>query len=184
MRITLSGATALSGSGLTNLVILAANVPNNAPYGNAEVLRIENVTVNAAAGRGDYAFHKAVYVGDVDRNASYTGNDKTYIDRVIAGLDNGFDAYDLVDPAIVADMDGNGVLNNQDSTWLAQKSLNASLRPEVPNLPGLVTLPGSGPDPTLDIPDNIHVTAVPEPTSGLLFASGLALLLMRRRRTK
>lgn len=158
LRIVVGGAVPLSGSGLTEIVRLPASVPNSAPYGDAQVVRIENVNVNASAGRGDYAVHKAVYVGDTNRDAVYTGSDKTFIDRVIANLDTGFDAYDMVDPAIVADLDGNGVLQTQDSSWLAQKAVNAGLRPEVPNIPGIVVIPGAGPDPTIDVADNVHVT--------------------------
>jgi hypothetical protein len=160
LRVTLSGAAPLSaGTSPMSIVSLTANVPAAAPYGDSQVLRVENVVVDAVNSRGDYAIQKAAYVGDTNRNGAYTGLDKSLMDRVIAGIDTGFDSYQLIDPVVIADVDGNGLLQGNDSAWLAQKSVAPGMRPEIPNIPGIVLIPGAGPDPTIDIPDNLHVTA-------------------------
>jgi hypothetical protein len=160
LRITASGAAPLSaGTTPMQIVSLTANVPSTAPYGDSQVLRVENVVVDAVNSRGDYAIQKAAYIGDTNRDGAYTGFDKSLIDRVIAGIDTGFAAYKLVDPVVIADADANGLLQGNDSVWVAQKSVAPALRPEIPNIPGIVLIPGAGPDPTIDIPDNVHVTA-------------------------
>lgn len=149
VNVTVSGITAL-GAGTVPVVAATANVPNAAAYGDTNLIRIENVVVNGLAGRGDYAIHKNVYVGDANGNGAYTGADSGLISGVVVGPTTGFDAMGLIDPAIIADVDANGLLQGQDASWVAQKSLSPASRPEIPNVPGLVLVLGTGVDPTID----------------------------------
>ncbi len=156
LRIVLSGSLPLSAN--TNpmqIVTLTASVPGATPYGSSEVIRIENTKVNGVDARGDYAIHKAAFVGDTDRNGAYSPGDASLISRVVANLDTGFDAYGLIDPTVIGDVDGISGLSSQDSSYVFQKSL-AFPRPEIPDIPvGSPTSFGTGPDPTLDIPDTL-----------------------------
>jgi hypothetical protein len=160
LRISMIGSSELSAlSSPMQIVRLTAIVPLAADYGVAQVLRIENVIVNAAAARGDYAIHSATYLGDVNHNAAYSGADSALIARVVAELDSGFDSDPRTDPAILADADANHLIQGQDASWVLQKSLLNSLREEIPDIPAEASAPvGSPPTPTdltIDIPNLI-----------------------------
>lgn len=158
-KVTASGTTPL-GAGAMNVVTFDAEVPTTAPYGDSQVLRIENLEVNEdnIASVADLAVHKAVYLGDADGNAIYTAFDSALISRVVVLLDTGFDAHDWTDAVIVGDATGNGTLSGLDASYVAQKGV-ALPRPEIPNLPGIVLVPGTpGIDPELSIPTLIPGT--------------------------
>ncbi len=155
-KVTASGTTALSGMNVP-VVLLDANVPATAPYGDSEVIRLVNVRVNEdlIPSVGDYAVHKDVYLGDADGDGLYLGFDAALISRVVVNLDTGFDAHSWTDPLIVADATGDGTLSGLDASYVAQKGI-ALPRPEIPDLPGILLAAGSpGVDPELSIPSSI-----------------------------
>jgi Ca2+-binding RTX toxin-like protein len=154
LKVTASGITPLSGSNVP-VVLLDADVPASAPYGASQVIRLVNVRVNEdlLASRGDFAVHKNVYLGDADGDAFYSGFDSALISRVVVALDTGFDAHDWTDPRIVADATADGTLSGLDASWVAQKAVFLP-RPEIPNLPMIVTVPvAANIDPILSIAD-------------------------------
>ena len=154
LKLTASGTTPLTG---TDVVIytLDAEVPDTAPYGDSQVIRLDNVRVNeeAIASQADFAVHKAVYLGDADGNAVYTGFDAALISRAVVQLDSGFDKHDWTDPVIVSDATGDGTLSGLDASFVAQKAVMLA-RPEIPDLPGIVTVevePGVDPRLSIDL---------------------------------
>lgn len=157
LRLTLSGTTPLNGSDV-DLVYLDANVPDDAPYGASQVVRLENLRVNEdqVASVADSAIHKAVYLGDVSGNAAYTAFDPSLISNVVVGLETGFDASDWIDPLIVGDTTGDGTLSGQDASLTAQKAALMTV-PQIPDIPTGITLVAVDPgiDPELSIPENI-----------------------------
>jgi hypothetical protein len=161
IRVTAFGsaANALSGSDVSVLV-LTADVPVDAPYADNEVVRLEAVKVNGVNSRGDFAVHKAAYLGDVDANGSYDSNDAALLSRVVVGFDSGFHQHDWTDPVIVADTDGDGVLTGQDTSDIFSQFFLISL-PNVPAVPTGVTIAPrtAGYDPSLSIDANIEATA-------------------------
>jgi len=167
LKLTASGTTPLSGTDFA-IYTLDADVPATAPYGDSQVIRLDNLRVNEdhIASKADFAVHKAVYLGDADGNAVYTGFDSALISRVVVLLDSGFDEHNWTDPLIVADTTGDQTISGQDASYVAQK---AALLPrlEIPDLPGIVViLRTPGVDPQLNIDLNIagspgNVTTVP-----------------------
>ncbi len=153
IKVTASGFTALSGSDVP-VVVLTANVPASAPYGNSEVLRLVDVKLNGGAisSKADHAVHKNAYLGDADGDGIYLAFDSALISRVAVALDTGFDAHNWTDPMIVAEADRNGDIDGQDASYVLQKFVGFP-RPEIPNLPGIVLIPGTpGVDPELSVP--------------------------------
>jgi autotransporter-associated beta strand protein len=155
-NITASGSTALP-TGTRNVVALTAEVPLEAPYGSAQVLRLGAVQLNdgAIAAHGENAFHKVAYFGDTSGSRSYSGLDAAYIARVAVDLNTGFDAYELADPIVIADATGNGSLSSLDASFVARKAigLTAAMIPDLPGtLPPLVL---GGPDPMVRMPTGV-----------------------------
>ncbi|MEA1952641.1 MAG: PKD domain-containing protein [Planctomycetota bacterium] len=151
--VSVFGSQPLAGGPL-ELVSVEADVPASAPYGAAQVVRIEDLRVNEdlIAAVADQAFHKVAYLGDASGNARYYGLDPSLISRVVVGLDSGFDAYGLTDPIVVADVTLDGTLSALDSSYVAQKTVGLT-RPEIPDLPAtLPPIPPAGVDPTLALP--------------------------------
>ena len=138
-------------------MLLAASVPNAAPYGALEALRLTNVAASVQSGAattsapltGDYAVHKNAYLGDVDGSGIYTAFDAALIARVAVGIDTtggavgGFDAASWTDPVIVGDADGDGKLTGADASLVAQKSVHLPT-PQIPDLPGIPLTPNGG----------------------------------------
>lgn len=153
LKVTVSGYTPLSGTNVT-LVTLDAMVPTDAPYGSSEVVKLTNVLVNEGIleAAGDYAIHKAAYLGDVDGDGMYLAYDSSLISRVVVDLDGGFDAHDWTDPTIVGDTTGNGDLSGLDSSYVLEKTVGLP-RVEIPDLPSGVTFnfDTAGIDPSLSI---------------------------------
>ena len=156
LTVSAGGTTPLSGANLP-LVLLAASVPNAAPYGALEALRLTNVAASVQSGAattsapitGDYAVHKNAYLGDVDGSGIYTAFDAALIARVAVGIDTtggavgGFDAASWTDPVIVGDADGDGKLTGADASLVAQKSVHLPT-PQIPDLPGIPLTPNGG----------------------------------------
>ncbi|HEV8606849.1 MAG TPA: right-handed parallel beta-helix repeat-containing protein [Tepidisphaeraceae bacterium] len=159
-KMTISGVSTLP-AGARDLIILSASVPTNAAYGNSEVIRIQNLSINGGfiGSRADTAVHKATFFGDASSNGGLDGFDSSLISRVVVHLDNGFDKAGMTDPTIVADVNSNGVIDGLDASWVAQKSLFAPLRPEIPNLPAAPVSLFSGVDPTFALPEHAAVSA-------------------------
>ena len=156
LKLTASGTTPLSGTDFA-IYTLDADVPATAPYGDSQVIRLDNLRVNEdhIASKADFAVHKAVYLGDADGNAVYTGFDSALISRVVVLLDSGFDEHNWTDPLIVADTTGDQTISGQDASYVAQKAALLP-RPEIPDLPGIVVvLRTPGVDPQLNIDLNI-----------------------------
>jgi hypothetical protein len=152
VRFSVYGQTALTGTEV-GLVTLTAKVPDTAPYGASQVIRLVNVKVNEdqIASLADFALQKAVYFGDATGNAGFSGLDATLIGQVRVGLATGFDASDWTDPVIIADSSGNGSLGAQDASNVAQKSIFMVV-PEIPNIPaGVTPIQLTGPDPEVSI---------------------------------
>ena len=159
LKVTASGFTPLSGTNVP-VVLLTASVPNRAPYGDAQAIRLLSVKVNGGdiASKGDYAIHKNVYLGDADGDGTYLAFDAALISRMAVNLDKGFDAHDWTDPLIVGDAHHNNAIDGQDSSYVLQKFVGLP-RPEIPNLPGVMLVASvSGADPQLSIPANYHIT--------------------------
>ncbi len=155
VRLTMSGTTPLT-AGSREIARVLASVPAGVPYGAVNLLRLENLAVFTLAGGptavpsvADMGLHKAIFIGDVNSDGQYTAQDAGWIAGVRVGLTTGFDAYSWVDPVIVADVTQNGQIDGLDSSWLSRKGLQATLQPEIPNLPAGSLNPAPGADPTI-----------------------------------
>ena len=120
---------------------LDAVVPDDAPYATSQVIKLTHVRVNEDQlnATGDYAIHKATYLGDTDGDGMYVAYDASLISRVVVGIDSGFDAHDWTDPSIIGDTTGNGDLSGLDASYVLEKSVGL-LRPEIPDVPAGVTI--------------------------------------------
>ena len=155
-KVSLSGTSALTGADL-ELIKLDAEVPNSAPYGDNQVIRLANLEVNEdqIASKSDAAVHKAVFLGDADGDGTYLGFDAALISRVVVDLDSGFHAHRWTDPVIVADATRNGALSGQDASLVAQEAVLIDTD-EIPPLgAGPLVAPLAGVDPQLMIDSNI-----------------------------
>lgn len=127
--------TPLSG-GRADLVNLTAQVPGTAPYREATLLEVENVSLNggAIAAAADDGVQVVALLGDTTGNGSYSSLDGQRVLRVAVGLDSGFSAYALIDPVIIADITDNGTISSLDGTRILQKAVGLP-RPEIPPVP-------------------------------------------------
>ena len=159
-RFTAAGATPLAGAGV-EVLRLSAAVPNTAPYGASQGIRIENVLLNggAIAGVGDVAVHKTAYLGDTDGSGVHSSADAFLVVQAALGLASGFAAHAWTDPRIVGDVDGSGVLSASDAFLIVQEGLGLD-EPFVPDNPDIpVTLVGGGVDPQFRIDTGIPAVA-------------------------
>lgn len=136
-------------AGAASVVELIGNVPANAAYGRAHVVRMTSVNINAGAiaARANDALHVVAYTGDVNANRRYDAEDARLIARVGVGLDSGFVTttptsttiaqalFPLIDPIIIGDVTGAGGISPLDSSDVLRKVVGLS----VPNLPDLPT---------------------------------------------
>jgi hypothetical protein len=138
-------------------VLLAADVPSSAGYGDSHVLQIANVNINQAAidATADHAIHVVAFFGDVTGNQSYSGLDAQRAARVAVGLDNGFEAFPTIHPVVVADITGDGAISGLDAQRIAQMSvgLDVSEIPPIPQQPLRLAAPGSQSRETSEILD-------------------------------
>jgi len=169
---------AASGDDLVALTI-QASVPDDAPYGGSQVIRLTGGKVDEVDATGDRAVHKAVFFGDTDRSRGLGGNDALQSARKTVELTDGFDAYPLIDPLIIGDITGDGTISGFDSSLIAQAAAGGPV-PQIPGIPaGVPPLSVGGPDPLLTIPSNIAAkagtsVAVPvliDDATGVAFAS-------------
>jgi parallel beta-helix repeat protein len=159
-KITISGVSTLA-AGARDLIILSASVPSSTPYGGSGIIRLANLSVNGGfiGSRADMAVHKTTFLGDASGNGSLDGFDSSLISRVVVALDSGFDHAQMTDPLIVADVNSNSVVDGLDASWVAQKSLFAPARPEIPDLPPGPIGSFAGFDPTFAMSEHVHATA-------------------------
>ncbi|MCA9247892.1 MAG: lamin tail domain-containing protein, partial [Planctomycetales bacterium] len=135
LRISASG-TAPLGAGATQVLVLAASVPQDATIGLNNLLRIDQLAANSETIEviADNAIHVVAYPGDTTGVDRYSALDASLIARVVVGLDGGFDAFGASDPMIVADVTGNGSLSALDASFVARKAVGLS-QPEIPDPP-------------------------------------------------
>jgi hypothetical protein len=148
--ITAHGSALAAGP--LDLVVLAADVPAEASYGDSRVLLLSGALLNggALAVQGDEALFSATYFGDATGNGTYSGLDAAYIARIAVNLENGLSAFPRTDPRVIADVTGNGVLSGLDASYVARKSVGLPVA-SIPDLPG-----GSSPG-TQPAPQALHI---------------------------
>jgi len=157
--VSAHGTTPLSGSNL-DVVRLTAAVPDEAPYGDSQAIRLENVSLNGGdiAAVGDVAIHKAVYLGDADGSGVHSSADAFLTVQAALGLATGFSAHAWTDPRIVGDADGSGMLSAADAFLIVQEGLGLP-EPFVPDNPHIgITPVGGGVDPQFRIDVNLPVS--------------------------
>jgi len=154
--ITASGS--MLTSGIQNLFVLTAQVPDAAPYRATNLITLNSVGLGGVTGEvGDSSIHKVAYFGDASGNIGYSAYDAALISRAITmmALDSGFDAYDLIDPVIIADINGNGMLGSMDASLVAQKAVGYAVA-EIPVVPMLLSpIINLGVDPVVSIMSGI-----------------------------
>ena len=159
-RVAASGTPLPAGTNL-DLVRLTAAVPEGAPYGAVQAIRLENISVNSGgiAAVGDVAVHKAVYLGDADGSGIHSSADAFLTVQAALGLASGFAAHAWTDPRIVGDADGSGVLSAADAFLIVQEGLGLD-EPFVPDNPRItLTHVGGGVDPQFRIDVNLPAIA-------------------------
>jgi len=134
VAVSVAGPSPLA-AGALEVARVEADVPEDAPYGAAEVLNLSEVTINGSeAAIGDSAVHVVAYLGDATGNQSYDSADGDCALRIAVGKDGGFAAYRLLDPVIVADVSANGRLSAYDAALVLQKASGMEVV-EIPPLP-------------------------------------------------
>ena len=110
-------------SGSAQIITLDAVVPAGAPYGEAHLLDITDLELNAGAlpATDDDALHVVAFMGDANRNQRFDTEDPRLIWRVGMGLDSGFEQYPTIDPIIIADLTGDGTLSPLDCSHLMEE---------------------------------------------------------------
>jgi hypothetical protein len=181
---TFSSVTPLNGTITLGYVI--AQVPNSAAssYKTKALLHLGNIVINGSATATNSDGIEAVaYLGDVAGTGSFSPLDAALIGQVAVGIESGFSAFPQLDPAIIGDMSGTGGTNSTDVT-LMNRLLAGIAAPQIPQPPVGLTIPATGPDPTLSlgpavtakagrtvtVPVNID-TARPAGSSGLIEAT-------------
>jgi PKD repeat protein len=140
LRVHLSSLTAIA-AGTVTLLDLVASVPTTAPYGAAQILDIDAVSVNGQAlnGADDDALQVVGYLGDGDANGRVDRRDVMLIQRNAANADSGFAAWSVVDPRFLADVDLDGRITGRDIVRIGQE-MNRYDSALIPNLPTTVPL--------------------------------------------
>lgn len=134
VRISLSGE-ALDATE-TNLVQLDATVPEEAVYGDSQLLQFESVELNEGEIDviGNEAIHNVAYLGDSNGDREYSYLDAVLHNHVAVGVDTGFDAYPLTNPQAIADVTGDGEITAFDAAIVAREAINLP-QSEIPDLP-------------------------------------------------
>jgi hypothetical protein len=137
-KISLSGSALTTSA--TNLVVIDANVPVSATYGESQILKLNSVEVNGGelAAVADEGIHQVAFFADSSGNLLLSSLDASLISRVSTGYESGFDAFPLIDPIIIGDVTSNGVLSSLDGSFVARKSVGLE-QTEIPNFPLVVT---------------------------------------------
>jgi 6-phosphogluconolactonase (cycloisomerase 2 family) len=140
LRVTISSLTAIA-AGTVTLLDLVASVPATAPYGAAQILDIDEVSVNGQAlnGADDDALQVVGYLGDGDASGRLDRRDVMLIQRNATNADSGFAAWSVVDPRLLADVDLDGRITTRDMVRVSQE-MNRYDSALIPNLPTNVPL--------------------------------------------
>ncbi len=137
--------------GPADLLEIVASVPEDAPYAQAQVLRIQSLEVNAGLiqALGDEAIHVVAFPGDANANRRYDAEDARLTARVGVGLDTGFVAndptasateagthlYPTIDPIIIGDVTGLDGISPLDASDVLRRVVGLP----TPNIPALPT---------------------------------------------
>ncbi|WP_372724176.1 cohesin domain-containing protein, partial [Novipirellula sp.] len=135
-------------AGQTSLVDIIASVPEDAPYGETQAIRITSLDVNAGAltATADDAVQVVAFAGDVNRNQRYDAEDARLIARVGVGLDSGFvfseptstsattRLFPTIDPVLLGDVTGADGLSPLDASDLLRRVVGLPT-PNIPDLP-------------------------------------------------
>lgn len=134
--VTLTSPSGLP-AGEQVLVLLDAQIPDDAEIGAWQVLQLEGVSLGGSDGSllpvtADHAVQVVSLPGDVSLNGRVNAMDASRIARVAAQLDSGFRRTPRLDPHTVADVNGDGVISAADVLRLLLRL--AQFDPD--NLPG------------------------------------------------
>ncbi len=179
------------GSGTQTLGGILATVPNSAAslYKDKALLHLSGIVVNGGSitATANDGIEVVDYFGDVAGEGYYSPLDAALISRVAVGLDTGLASFPLLDPEVVDDLTNSGVVSSSDVTLL-NRVIAGIAEPQLPLIPGALTVTPVGPDPLLSLPadvvtiagDTVTVpvnidTAHPAGSEGMMEAS-LALL--------
>jgi hypothetical protein len=152
-----------TGHGPVTIGELGATIPNSSGqeiYKGKEVLALSGVSVaGARPGVAANGIQVVSYPADASGDGAYAGNDGSLVGQVAAGQDTGFAAYPLVDPVIIADVAGEEVVTANDASQVAQLAVHRSV-PNIQPIPaGAEVAPSTAPDPTLNLPAELSVSA-------------------------
>jgi hypothetical protein len=131
LKIEVTAVRTLNLATATNLVFLQAFVHAEAPYREAQILDLRDISAQGAV--GDDGLHVVAYLGDATGDAELTTFDVQKIQRVSQALDSGFAAFPAIDPVVIGDLNGGGIGRFDSPVLLAE--LQGSNRPEVPPVP-------------------------------------------------
>ena len=140
-----SGTTALSGTDLEVLRLLAEITADAAPtasgelYGSTTLIQAtaqsDSLTgINFALDPGLIAL---AYSGDATGNGNLSALDASYLARVVVDLESGFDRYDQLNPGLIADTTGNGTLSALDASMILRQVVGLSVD-SFPTIPELI----------------------------------------------
>jgi VCBS repeat-containing protein len=141
-------------AGQADLVNLVATIPEDAPYGSADALRISAIEINSGAitATADDAVQIVAFPGDANANRRYDAEDARLIARVGVGLDTGFvinqptgpaasttdRLFPRFDPEIIADVTGVDGLSPLDASDVLRRVVGLAT-PNIPALPAAQT---------------------------------------------
>ena len=159
-----------SGTPLSGFVMLGniiAQVPSSAAtsYKTKALLHLSDIVINGSitTATNSDGIEAVAYLGDVAGTGSFSPLDAALMSQVAVDLTSGFAAFEQLDPAIIGDVSGigKGGVNSADVT-LMNRLIAGISTPQIPLPPSGLTIPATGPDPTLSLPTEL--TAVPGST--------------------
>ncbi len=148
-------------SGTITLGYLLAQVPNSAAssYKSKSLLHLSNIVINGTTTAVNSDGIEAVaYLGDVAGTGSFSPLDAALISEIAVGIDSDFSAFEQLDPSIIGNVSGTGTTNSSDVT-LMNRLLAGIAAPQIPQPPAGLTIPATGPDPTLSLGPTVTTTA-------------------------
>lgn len=148
LTVYLNGGTGLTTSSAEQLLTITASVPTTAPYLDKSVLNLSSVQVNGANGVGVSGVEVAAYLGDVLGTGLANATAASLVDQVGTGAGTGFSAFKDLDPVIIGGVNGGQFVNANDASLINEAASGATL-PQIPAVPGGISLVTGGPDPYL-----------------------------------
>ncbi|MDV6033156.1 MAG: cadherin repeat domain-containing protein [Phycisphaera sp. RhM] len=155
VNLTVPGVATISffslaplAAGAADLVDIIATVPEDAPYGTSQSVRMTSIEVNAGAidAAADDALHVVAFPGDVNQNRRYDAEDARLIARVGVDLDSGFvfsnptgttastRLFPNIDPVLLGDVSGVDGVSPLDASDVLRRVVGLST-PNIPDLP-------------------------------------------------